>query len=85
MDASAASAQAVTGLIGTDSLRAVNAVLIEPAHDVLRDWATGCLLYEEPERANALDIARAAPMRLVRGVELAARRHAETANGMTGW
>ena len=85
MDASAASAQAVTGLIGTDSLRAVNAVLIEPAHDVLRDWATGCLLYEEPERANALDIARAAPMRLVRGVELAARLHAETANGMTGW
>ena len=85
MDASGAPAQAVTELIETDSLRAVNTVLIEPAHDVLRDWAIGCLLFEEPEHVNALDIARAAPMRLVRGVELAARLHAEGANGMGGW
>lgn len=85
MDASTASAQAVTGLIETDSLRGVNAILIEPAHDVLRDWAIGCLLFEEPEHGNAFEIARAAPIRLVRGVELAARLHAEAATGMAGW
>lgn len=85
MDASAAPAQAVTGLIETDSLRAVNAILIEPAHDVLRDWAVGCLLFEEPEHANAFDIAKAAPMRLVRGVEIAARLHAEAVNGISEW
>lgn len=85
MDAGAASVQAVTGLIETDSLRAVNAILIEPAHDVLRDWAIGCLLFEAPEHINALDLAKAAPMRLVRGVEIAARLHAEAANGMAGW
>jgi hypothetical protein len=85
MDASGAPAQAVTGLIDTGSLRAVSAVLVEPAHDVLRDWAIGCLLFEEPVHLDALDLAKAVPMRLLRGVELAARLHAEGANGMPGW
>ncbi|WP_432735562.1 hypothetical protein [Ralstonia solanacearum] len=85
MDATAESAQAITALVESGSLRALNAVHIEPTHDVLGDWAIGCLLYEEPERVDELMLSAPAPVRLVRGVELAARLHAERENGMAGW
>ncbi|MBX9430573.1 hypothetical protein KY487_15020 [Ralstonia pseudosolanacearum] len=85
MDASAESAQAITALIESGSLREINTARLEPAHDVLRDWAIGCLLYEEPERVDELTLSAPAPVRLVRGVELAARLHTELGNGMTGW
>lgn len=85
MDARAESAQAISGLVETGSLRVLNAVRIEPTHDVLRDWAIGCLLYEEPERVDELMLSAPAPVRLVRGVEIAARLHAERENGIAGW
>ncbi|WP_341249774.1 hypothetical protein [Cupriavidus pauculus] len=85
MNANAVPAQAVTELVEAGSLRAVSTMLVEPAHDVLGDWAIGCLLFEEPAHIDSMDLAKRAPMRLVRGVELAARMHAESADGLTGW
>lgn len=85
MDTSTSPAGAITALTESGSLRAHGSVRIEPAHDVLRDWAIGCLLYEEPEHIDALALNLPAPARLVRGVELAARRHAEFGSDAAAW
>jgi len=75
----------VDALIRSGSLREVTAVHVEFAHDVLRDWALGCLLYEEPGHLEGLALGAPAPMRLVRGVEIAARLHAENGQDTTDW
>ncbi|WP_258187846.1 hypothetical protein [Trinickia symbiotica] len=85
MDTSTASADAITALTESGSLRALSSVRVEPAHDVLRDWAIGCLLHEEPEHFPASTLDSPAPVRLVRGVELAARLHAELGSDATAW
>lgn len=85
IDSGNSPAQAITGLVESGSLRMLSAVCIEPAHDVVRDWAIGCLLYEEPDQFSALTLENPAPMHLVRGVELAARLHAEFGTGATDW
>jgi hypothetical protein len=75
----------IIGLVESGSLRALNVIRAEPAHDVLRDWAIGCLLYEEPDQFSALALEAPAPARIVRGVEMAARLHAEIGSDATGW
>lgn len=85
MDAGTLPADAITALTESDSLRTISSVHVELAHDVLRDWAIGCLLYEEPERRTAIPLESPAPARLVRGVELAARLHAEFGTDATAW
>lgn len=85
MDTSTSPTEAVTALTESGSLRALSSVRVEPAHDVLRDWAIGCLLYEEPEHFAAIALESPAPVRLVRGVELAARLHAEFGSDATAW
>lgn len=85
LDASSAPSEAVAALIDSGSLRALSSVRVEPAHDVLRDWAIGCLLYEDSEHLLVLDLEAPAPMRLVRGVELAARLNAEVASAAIAW
>ncbi len=85
MDAGTAPANAITALTESGSLRALSSVRVEPAHDVLRDWAIGCLLYEEPEHFATMALESPAPARLVRGVELAARLHAEFGSDATAW
>lgn len=85
MDSSALSVGAIAALTESGSLRAVSSVRVEPTHDVLHDWAIGCLLYEEPEHFAAFALESPALPRLVRGVELAARLHAESGNDATAW
>ncbi|WP_206734129.1 hypothetical protein [Bradyrhizobium nanningense] len=85
MDTSTSPADAVTALTESGSLRALSSVRVEPEHDVLRDWAIGCLLYEEPEHVAAIELGSPAPVRLLRGVELAARLHAELGTDATAW
>jgi hypothetical protein len=85
MDTCTSPAVAVVALTNSGTLRALSSVRVELAHDVLRDWAIGCLLYEDPERFSALDLQTPAPVRLVRGVELAARLHAEVDSDFTRW
>lgn len=85
MDTSASPPEAITALIGSGTLRHLTAVRAQPMHDVLGDWAIGCLLFEEPERIDALSLSSPAPTRLARGLEIAARLHAELGPDATGW
>ncbi len=85
MDTATFPADAITELIQSGSLRALTSVRVDPAHDVLRDWAIGCLLYEESEHFPDMALENPAPMRLVRGVELAARLHAEFGSDAAAW
>lgn len=85
MDTSTSPAEAVTALTESGTLRALSSVHVEPAHDVLRDWAIGCLLYEDLAHFAALALETTAPVRLVRGVELAARLRAEIGSDATAW
>lgn len=85
LDAGTLSPDAITGLIESGSLRELDAIRVELAHDVLRDWALGCILYEDPDLVPTLALRVPAPVRVVRGVEMAARLHAEIAGDATGW
>lgn len=78
-------ASSITALIKVGSLRALNAVCVEPEHDVLRDWAIGCLLYEEPNHFTAFKLVTPVPARLMRGLELAARLQAERGFDAMPW
>lgn len=85
MDTNALPSEAITALIDSGTLRHLTAVRAQPMHDVLGDWAIGCLLFEEPERIATLPLSNPAPTRLARGVEIAARLHAEIGPDATGW
>jgi len=85
MDVSTSPVYPITALTESGSLRALSSIIIEPAHDVLRDWAIGCLLYEEPNHTAAMPLDGPAPARLVRGVEVAARLHAELGSDAKAW
>jgi len=85
MDTGTSPADAITALTESGSLRALSSVRVEPAHDVPRDWAIGCLLYEEPRHFAAMALESPVPVRLVRGVELAARLQAEFGSDATVW
>lgn len=75
----------VDALITSGALREVTAVHVEFAHDVLRDWAIGCLLQDERTHLDALPLRAPAPARLVRGLEMAARLLAEDASQADAW
>lgn len=85
MDTNATPGAAVDELIQSGSLRELTAVHVEFAHDVLRDWAIGCLLYEESGQVDSLPFRAPAPMRLVRGLEMVARLHVENDSETTAW
>lgn len=76
---------AIDALISSGSLRELTAVHVEFAHDVLRDWALGCLLQEQNGHLSSLPLNIPAPTSLVRGLEIAARLHAENASDGTAW
>lgn len=84
-DSAALPADAISNLVETGTLRSISAVRVQPMHDVLGDWAVGCLLFDEPERLASLPISAAAPTRLARGLEMAARLHAELDADASGW
>lgn len=85
MDTSALPAEAITALIDSGTLRHVTAIRSQPMHDVLGDWAIGCVLFEESERIDELPLSSPAPTRLARGLEIAARLHTEFGADATGW
>nr|WP_297384458.1 hypothetical protein [uncultured Roseateles sp.] len=85
LDTSGSPTEAARTLIDSGTLREVTVARVEFAHDVLRDWALGCMFYEEPEHLEALPLGAPAPMRLVRGVEIAARLHAENGEDAAAW
>jgi hypothetical protein len=77
--------EAIATLIQSGSLREISAVRVEFAHDVLRDWAVACLLYEEVELVAALPLSEPAPVRLVRAIDLVGRLQTEQAATSDLW
>ena len=69
--------QAVAGLMDRQTLRVARHSHVEFTHDVLCDWAIGCLLVDQPNHLATLPLGRPAPVALARGVEMAARLLAE--------
>lgn len=72
-------------LVASRSLRTDRVDYYEFTHDVLLDWAVGCLLYEEPGRIVSLALDGPVPVHLGRGLELAARLHVERHENISGW
>ncbi|WP_203323070.1 ATP-binding protein [Pseudoxanthomonas beigongshangi] len=54
-------------------------------HDVLRDWAVGARLHEDPDGFNALDLGVPASAKLARGVEFAGRFALELTTDSSRW
>src|SRR5579872_5531898 len=77
--------EAVQSLIKSTTLRELKPEQVVFHHDVLHDWAVGCLLHDEPAFIDQLPLARPAPETLVRGVELASRLTIETATDDAQW
>ena len=85
MDLGALSAAAIEDLVESGTLRLLSTARGLPKHDVLGDWAIGCFLHSEPSHVATLPLSSAAPARLLRGLEIAARLHAEQGTNSQGW
>ncbi|WP_226577287.1 hypothetical protein [Acuticoccus sediminis] len=77
--------QARAHLLGRRTLREVRRDRIDFQHDVLRDWAIGAWLAEDPERVSGLDLTRPPSPRVQRGIEFAARFVLEGQQGVGAW
>lgn len=78
-------AAAVDALVHTETLRDLGNDRVAFRHDVLAEWAVGCLLSSEPNALDRLPLGGPAPPTLARGVELAARSVLETTADSTAW
>jgi len=79
------SAVAVDALVHTETLRDLGDDRVAFRHDVLAEWAVGCLLLSDPSTIDRLPLVGPAPATLARGVELAARNIVEAAADSTSW
>jgi hypothetical protein len=79
------SAEAVQSLVESVTLRELKPEQVVFHHDVLHDWAIGCLLHDEATFIDQLPLTRPAPETMARGIELAARLAIETATDNTQW
>jgi energy-coupling factor transporter ATP-binding protein EcfA2 len=76
---------AVDALIQTETLRDLDNDRVAFRHDVLAEWAIGCLFSSESSAMDGLPLGGPAPPTLARGVELAARSALETTADSTAW
>ncbi|PTM47229.1 hypothetical protein C8J24_0615 [Sphingomonas aerolata] len=72
-------------LLGVQSLREVRRDRLDFYHDVLRDWAIGAYLAEDPSRLAGFDLTSPVSPRVARGVEIAARLVLETGKDGSAW
>ena len=72
-------------LLGALTLKEVRRDRLDFYHDVLRDWAIGNYIAEDPSRLAALDLSVPVSPRVARGIEFAARLALETGADWSGW
>lgn len=72
-------------LLGARSLREVRPDRLDFNHDVLRDWAIGNYLAEDPSRLGEFDLGGPVSPRVARGIEIAARLALETGKDASAW
>jgi len=72
-------------LLGAQSLREVRPDRLDFNHDVLRDWAIGNYLAEDPPRLAGCDLGGPVSPRVARGIEIAARQLLEMGEDASAW
>jgi hypothetical protein len=72
-------------LLGTLSLRETKRDQLAFYHDVLRDWAVGMHLYEDPSLVAKLDLSLPVSATLARGIEFAGRLALELGDSADKW
>jgi len=72
-------------LLAAQSVREARRDRIDFYHDVLRDWAIGTYLVEDPSRLAGFDLSGPVSPRVARGVEIAARLLLETGKDASAW
>lgn len=72
-------------LLGAQSLREVRPDRLDFSHDVLRDWAIGNYLAEDPSRLAGFDLGGPVSPRVARGIEIAARLLLEKSEDASAW
>ena len=80
-----AASSAVDALIASESLLELGPDRLAFRHDVLREWAVASRMRETPDQIGALELNRAIPVSLARGVELGARFALERAENGESW
>lgn len=84
-DTHACSSDVLAELTASGTLRSVRLDVHEFTHDVLRDWAIACLLYDEPNRLERLDRSQPIPVYLSRAIDIAARLCGERHQNSSRW
>lgn len=72
-------------LIGAMTLREVRRDRLDFYHDVLRDWAIGSYIAEDPQHLAVVDMTVPVSPRVARGIEFAARLALESGTDCSGW
>lgn len=72
-------------LLAAQSIREAKRDRLDFYHDVLRDWAIGTYLVEDPSRLAGFDLSGPVSPRVARGVEIAARLLLETGKDASAW
>lgn len=84
-DSTSAPAPAVESLVASGTLREVQRDRLAFQHDVLREWAIGFTLYEDPTLVDSLPLDKMPSAGLARGIELAARLSLEQTQSDKKW
>lgn len=84
-DSSGDPSPAVEALVASGSLREVQRDRLEFQHDVLREWAIGFTLHDDPKLIDSLPLDKPASAAMARGIELAAGLSLERAEGDEKW
>jgi len=74
-----------THLLRSLTLKEVRRDRLDFYHDVLRDWAVGNYIAEDPARLSAFDLTQPASPRVARGVEFAGRLTLEAGADSAAW
>lgn len=72
-------------LVGTLTLKEVRRDRLDFYHDVLRDWAIGNYIAEDPSRLTELDLSVPVSPRVARGIEFAGRLALEKGTSYSAW
>jgi hypothetical protein len=75
----------IDSLIKNETLLELKADTVIFRHDVFREWAMACLLFDEADRVSQLPLTKPARPDLSRAVELVARMKIENASDAADW
>jgi len=84
-DSTSAPPPAVEALVASGTLREIQRDSLAFQHDVLREWAIGFTLYEDPTLVGSLPLDKMPSAAMARGIELAARISLERTQSDEKW